>query len=98
MCANCEDKGLVRLNWSDAPDDFALCLCPVGLDMRGTTHKGRTRTPLWHVWCARECVDPSRVYRIEDVLSADDLAARGLTVKAEQDREAKLLGAGKSKR
>jgi hypothetical protein len=49
----CNGKGLIRLNWSDAPDDFAVCLCHVGLDMRAEVNNGKATVPLWHVWCAR---------------------------------------------
>lgn len=97
-CSVCSDKGLVRLNWADADPDFAVCLCEMGLRLRVNRNEGRDVAPLWHVWCAREQIDPSRVFLVEDVLTPAELAERGLSLTLPQgDREAALLAAGKAK-
>lgn len=102
MCDVCEGKGLVVLNWSDAPQDYAICLCSVGMQMRVTRNAGReTGYALWQVWAAREQVDPSRIVKLEDVATAEEMAALGLSKPADvggMDREARLLAAGKSRR
>lgn len=81
MCSSCADKGLIRVNWSDAPEDYALCLCTVGQQMRSPRNISVKRVtegfPLWMLWCQRERVDPSRIVRMEDVLTVEELAARG---------------------
>jgi hypothetical protein len=96
-CASCGDKGIIRVNWLDAPEDFALCLCATGLLMRRTvnvsakvTHDGY---PLWMAWAERERVDPERVWGIEDVLDSDELTARGFMVQP-PDEDA-ITSAGK---
>jgi hypothetical protein len=98
-CPTCADKGLLRLPWDDdAEPGIGVCLCAAGLAMRVNRNRGREVLPLWRVWCAREQVDPARVYLLEDVLSAEELAEEGLTVQpkgAGQDREAALLAAAR---
>jgi hypothetical protein len=98
-CRACADKGIIRLNWADAPDDFAVCLCLAGLSMRATTNQRRTVPARWRVWCAREQVDPAKVFMVEDVLTPEELAERGLSKprSTAQSREAALLAAGKGK-
>lgn len=76
-CGICADKGIVKVNWEDAPPDFAVCLCRVGLDMRANRNAGREAIPLWHVWCAREQVSHDRVFLLEDVLTPEELADAG---------------------
>jgi hypothetical protein len=93
----CNGKGLIRLNWSDAPDDFAVCLCHVGLDMRAEVNNGKATVPLWHVWCAREQVDTGRVIMVEDILGPEELAERGL-VQADASRPNLLTLGRKGKR
>jgi hypothetical protein len=96
-CDTCGDKGLVKLDWSDAPPDFGMCLCPAGLwYRRGTAQSGYG----WQLWAATHGVEPSRVVRLEDVLTAAELAACGFgaTQPAAVDHEAALLAAGKRKK
>lgn len=97
-CAMCGGHGLVRLNWNDAPEDYAVCLCAAGLAMRNERNNGKAVAPLWAVWCAREGIAPSRMYLLEEALTAEELAEAGFapapppTVK---DRETALLEAGR---
>lgn len=99
-CGVCLDKGIVRLNWADAPDDYAVCLCEMGLRLRVNRNNDAQTVPLWMVWCAREQVDPSRVFLVEDVLTPDELRERGLSSApvAEIGREAALLAAGRTRK
>jgi hypothetical protein len=98
-CQACADKGLLRLPWDDdAEPGIGVCLCAAGLALRVSRNMGREVLPLWRVWCAQYGVDPARVYLLEDVLSAEELAEAGLTVPAKgagQDREAALLAAAR---
>lgn len=101
-CAQCGDIGIIRVPWSDAPDDFAVCLCPSGRNMRQTRNARKdTGFALWEVWAAREQVDPARVFLLEDVLTPAELAERGFHASvselAVQSREAALLAAGRGK-
>jgi hypothetical protein len=94
------DRGIVRLNWADAPDDFAVCLCEMGLRLRvDRNHTAASVAPLWRVWCAREQVDPSRMFLIEEVLTPSELRERGVREEPTvMDREAALLAAGKARK
>lgn len=99
MCPHCGDKGMIRVPWSDAPDDFAICLCAVGMLMRDDRNAGkRTGYALWQVWAYREQIDPSRVFLIEEILTPAELLERGFGAVPVANREAALLAAGKSKR
>lgn len=104
ICRSCGDKGIIRCPYTDNPDEdlFALCLCPTGQTMRTTRNAGKeTGYALWQVWCAREQIDPSRMYLMEEVLTAQELAERGFQApgKAQpQSREAALLAAGKTRK
>lgn len=91
---------MIRLNWADAEDEFAVCLCRVGQTLRRSSNEGHLVAPLWHVWCAREQVDASRVVPLEDVLTVEELEARGLRVQPGQipSREASLLAAGRAQK
>lgn len=96
ICRVCANKGITAVPWLDAPDDYALCLCTIGLDMRREVHG----YALWQVWASREGVDPSRIFLLEEILTPAELRAWGLTVPAQQaetGREAALLAAGKPK-
>ena len=94
-CESCAGKGLIRLNWADADDEYALCLCPAGQAWRKSENNGKATNAAWHVWCAREQVNPECVWCIEDVLTAEELAQRGFgkAVAAAESREAALLKA-----
>lgn len=86
MCATCGDKGVIRLNFQEG-DEYGLCLCRAGEDMR----RGR----LWELWCAREGVDPAKVSRLEDVLTKEELAARGFQELSGTDALAAVVEAAK---
>ncbi len=96
-CSVCAGKGLIRLNWADAPDEFALCLCAAGMAWRNNRNNGKPVPALWQVWCAQQQVDPSRVFKVEDVLTTDELAAQGLSVAPVRSAEAALLAAGRKR-
>ena len=78
-CDSCDSKGVIVLNWADAPEEYALCLCPMGRQMRRQDNTGRRTVPLWEVWAAAHQVEPERVWRLEDVLSVEELQARGFS-------------------
>jgi hypothetical protein len=100
-CGVCQGKGLVRVNWADAAEDYAVCLCAHGLALRvNRNYTAHQVAALWQLWGAREGIDPSRILMLEDVLTADELTARGLAagVEPRQDREAALLASGKTRK
>jgi hypothetical protein len=100
-CPHCDNKGIIRLNWADAPDDYAVCLCPVGLDLRSTDNNGHAVAPRWWLWAARNHIPLERVFLAEDVLTPEELAERGWlqTQPPVGTVEAKLRAAGnKAKR
>src|SRR5687767_3596362 len=72
-CPTCDDRGMVRVNWKDADEDYAVCLCAVGERLRRTTNHGKPCLPGWRVWAAQQGVDPTRVVMIEDVLTSEEL-------------------------
>lgn len=76
-CSTCSDKGIVKVNWSDVPCDYAVCLCPAGESMRSTVNNSRHVSPRWRVWAAREQVNPETVWMLEDVCTPEELAERG---------------------
>lgn len=103
ICHSCGDKGMIRVPWTDdkAEDDFAICLCDVGQDMRNTRNAGKeTGYALWQVWCAQNQVQPSRIYLMEEILTPAELAERGFgpASAVPVDREAALLAAGKTRK
>jgi hypothetical protein len=107
MCAACGDMGFVPFADVDnpTPDDamtaddlrFAVCLCDTGATWRRRENEGRTVAPLWLVWCAKHRVSTERVCMVEDVFTAEELAAAGLTKAGLSmlSREAALLNASK---
>jgi hypothetical protein len=97
-CESCQDKGLIRLNWADHEEEFALCLCPAGMKWRKSSNGDTPTNPAWHVWCARHQIPHERVVRMEDVLTDDELHARGFGLPTlSLDREARLRAAGRAK-
>jgi hypothetical protein len=76
-CQHCGDVGMIRVPWSDAPDDFAVCLCQAGQSMRQENNYKETGFALWQVWAAREQIDPSRIFLLEEILTPAELAERG---------------------
>lgn len=77
-CPVCLDRGIVRVNWADAPDDYAICICGTGLELRVDRNSKAGVYPLWHLWCAREGVSQDRVFLLEDVLTPEEIAARSI--------------------
>lgn len=102
MCTTCNGKGLAVANWDGSPPDYAVCLCPMGVQMRTDVNGGKqTGFALWQVWAYTNQVDPSRIFLLEEVLTPAELAARGLVAAQQQgghSREAALLAAGKTRR
>ena len=80
-----------------SPDEFALCLCAAGMTMRCATNNGKEVSPHWHVWAHINGIDPTHVFPAEEILTDDELAARGLTMPTPDAyaREAALLAAGR---
>lgn len=76
-CQTCGDRGVVRVNWKDADEDYAVCLCLVGAGLRSTTNAGKPCEPGWRVWAAQRSVHPDRITMLEDVLTPDELAVKG---------------------
>lgn len=74
-CPTCADRGLVKVNWKDAPEDYAVCLCHVGELLRAVTTKGQQ--PAWRAEAARRDIDAARVVMLEDVCTPEELAQRG---------------------
>jgi hypothetical protein len=79
-CASCVDLGVFKVAYRDgSPTDFALCLCRAGEAMRRATNNGRMVAPQWHVWAFRQGIPLDRIAPMEDVLTNDEMAARGFT-------------------
>jgi hypothetical protein len=95
-CPTCNDVGIMRLNFQEG-DDYGLCLCSSGEEMRRTSNHGHPVTPLWRVWCAREQVDPRLVRPIEDVLTPEELAALGFRELAAPDAINAIVSAARSR-
>jgi hypothetical protein len=75
-CQACEDRGLIRFRYHDgSPDEFGVCLCRAAAGLRSNA-SGDKRTGVygWHVWAAREQIDPALVFLIEELLDADETA------------------------
>lgn len=99
-CQSCADVGIIRVPWSNAPDDFAICLCDAGAAMRRSWNPDETRArfEVWQLWAAREQVDPSRVFLLDEILAPAELAERGFSAPQAPTiaaQEAVLLAAGK---
>lgn len=77
-CSSCADRGVFRVGYHDGePSDFALCLCKAGEQMRCATNNGRPVTPQWQVWAFRQGIPIEHVLPMEDLLDAEEMAARG---------------------
>ena len=87
-------------DYEGVAEDFALCLCATGQLMRSTQNVSVKRTqdgyPLWMLWCEREGVARDRVIRLEDVLTADELRARGLVAAGANELNA-VIAAGRKR-
>lgn len=74
-CPTCGDRGLVKVNWNDATEDYAVCLCPTGELLRAEPTSGQV--PAWRALAGRMNIDPARVVMLEDVCTPEELAQRG---------------------
>lgn len=77
-CPVCGDKGVVRVRYrDDSTDDFGVCLCGIGQGLRHDRNAlGKALNYfLWHIWAAREQVELSRMFMVEELLTDDELAA-----------------------
>lgn len=99
-CQSCADVGIIRVPWNNAPDDFAICLCAAGADMRSSRSRSQTAFALWQLWAARGQIDPSRVFLLEEILTPPELAQRGFVAAVQSPvaaQESVLLAVGKRK-
>lgn len=79
-CPSCNDQGVFRVAYTDdngAVPDFALCLCKAGELMRVATNNGKPVTPQWQVWAFTQGIPLEHVAPMEDLLTDDEMAARG---------------------
>lgn len=82
-CIACDDRGLVAFliegHQPDSAKDFlfALCLCPTGERWRKADNCGKPTNPAWHVWAAQQGIGHDQVVKLEDVSTAEELAAYG---------------------
>ena len=88
-CRTCLDVGIVALNFQEG-DEYGICLCAAGEQMRRSMNNGRLVPPLWRAWAALNKIDPAIIHPIEDVLTPAELAERGFT---ELNAPANALGA-----
>jgi len=98
-CPSCADHGVFKVCYHEGdPTDYALCLCRAGEQMRCAKNNGKPCTPHWQIWAHVHGIDPERVMPMEDLLTPDELAARGFTTPTTDDlsREAALLAAGRA--
>jgi hypothetical protein len=101
-CDFCGGYGLKRIRYyGGEPDEFAICLCAAGMAWRRDTNMGRKVAPLWHVWAAKEKVDPERVAPMEELLDDAEMRAaspgwRGAVQGPSMDDA--LMSAGRSNR
>jgi hypothetical protein len=99
-CDVCSDRGILIVDWpAEGEPQYALCLCPAAAWYRRNTNAGKTVAYGWQVWCAVNQVAPERVARLEELYSAEELAAVGLgeTGVLPADREAVLLKAARKR-
>jgi len=98
-CETCADHGVVKVNWNDAPEDYAVCLCQAGRNLRVTTNGyAKSVTPLWLLWAAREQVDPARVVMLEDIATPEEMQVWGFAEAEPGERlEQRLMALGKTK-
>jgi len=101
-CPSCGDKGIIRMPWTDAEDDYAVCLCPAARWYRSDENAGRKTGYFgWQVWAYRNQVSPERVWLMEEALTPAELAERGFGASGQlrgNDREAALLAAARGKK
>lgn len=75
-CQACQDKGIIRLRYHDGSlDEFGVCVCEAARWYRSDMNAGKhTGFFGWQVWAHREQIDPARVFLIEELLDADEIA------------------------
>lgn len=75
-CQACADKGIIRLKYHNGtPDEFGICVCSAGRWYRSDVNAGKhTGFFGWQVWAYREQVDPTRVFLVEELLDAAEMA------------------------
>lgn len=79
-CPSCQDAGIFRVAYHDgSPADFALCLCKAGELMRCCMNNGKPVTPQWALWAFRAGIPLEHVAPMEDLLTPEEMAARGFT-------------------
>ncbi len=79
-CPSCNDKGVFKISYHDgAVPDYALCLCAAGERMRKADNCGKPCAAQWEVWAHQQGIDPARVAPMEDLLTDEEMAARGFT-------------------
>jgi len=77
-CPCCADRGVFKVCYHDGEStDYALCLCPSGEQMRRANNCGKPCTPHWQVWAHQQGIDLERVAPMEDLLTDEEMAARG---------------------
>ena len=98
-CEVCGDHGIVKVNWSNAPEDYGVCLCRVGQQWSVDENNVRKVAPMWILWCAWNQISPDRVVLLENVLTDEERREFGFTSQAESvNREAALMAQGKRAR
>lgn len=95
-CPTCGDRGLVKVNWKDAPEDYAVCLCPTGELLRAMSTRGQLAA--WHVAAARMGIDSARVVMLEDVCTPEELAARGFRELSTPDAIGAIVAAARGRK
>ncbi len=79
-CPSCNGFGAFAVRYHDgSPADYALCLCAAGETMRRENNNGKVTTPYWFAWASIMGIDPEHVAPMEDLLTAEEMAARGFT-------------------
>jgi hypothetical protein len=97
-CPSCNDRGIFRVAYHDgSPADFAICLCKAGERMRIATNNGKPVTPQWQVWAFTQGIPLEHVCPMEDVLTADEMAARGFTELTAGDALSAIAAAAKAR-
>jgi len=76
-CPACDDLGILPVNYTDEPQHYALCLCPIGERWRKADNCGKPTNPLWHIWAAQNNVPHERIVKLEDFASSEELASFG---------------------
>jgi hypothetical protein len=79
-CPSCDGHGVFRIGYTDgSASDYAICLCDAGERMRIAKNHGIPVTPHWQIWAHRQGIALEQVAPMEDLLTDEELAARGFT-------------------